>query len=90
MLAQEFLKCSSGPCVALESIEGRFICGLVRNPLAYLFQAAHPEQDVPVLDAAPASEATTQLSEDLAKALGIGRGCDADDDEEAAMWQIST
>lgn len=85
MLAQDFLKCTSGPCVALEVKDGRTLCGLVRNPLGYLFKAAHPDADVP-LDDAPDSEAAHQLSVQLATSLGLGKGCDADDDQESRAW----
>ena len=85
-LAQEVLRCSTGPCVALEDRDGRMTCGLVRNPLGYLFKAAHPDVDVPVLEAAPEAEASGQLSAQFAEALGIGRGCDSDDDAESALW----
>lgn len=78
-LAQEFLHCTEGPCVALEARDGRTVCGLVRNPLGYIFKAAHPDADVPLLNAPPDCEASRQLSADLAQALGIGKGCDADD-----------
>lgn len=86
MLAQEFLKCSTGPCIALEVQGDRTGCGLVRNPLGYLFKAAHPEADVPLLDAPLPSEATSQLSAEMAGALGIGKGCDSDDDAFSAAW----
>lgn len=76
-----------GPCTALEVRDGKSSCGLVRNPLGYLFKAAHPDDDsVSVLEDAPNLEAGRQLSSDLAAALGIGRGCDSDDDEESASW----
>lgn len=85
-LAQDFLGCTTGPCVALEYQAERTICGLVRNPLGYIFKAAHPDENVPVLEAAPASEASNQLSADLAAALGVGRGCDSDDDQTSKIW----
>lgn len=85
-LAREFLHCTTGPCVALEFHAGGSRCGLVRNPLGYLFKAAHPDKAVPVLDAAPASAVGDQLSADLASALGIGMGCDSTDDEDSAAW----
>ena len=85
-LAREFLHCSSGPCVALEVRDGRSSCGLVRNPLGYIFQAGHPEQSVPVLEDAPRSEEGAQLSVRIASALGLGMGCDSDDDETSADW----
>lgn len=85
-LAQEFLHCTTGPCVALEWQADRAVCGLVRNPLGYLFKAAHPEADVPLLEHSSASAHERQLSNQLAMALGIGKGCDADDDEESAAW----
>lgn len=85
-LAQEFLHCTTGPCLALETREGKTHCGLVRNPLGYIFKAAHPDSDTPVLEDAPDIEAGKQLSKDLATALGIGVGCDSADDEESAIW----
>lgn len=87
-LAQEYLHCTTGPCVALELRDGKRTCGLVRNPLGYIFKAAHPDMDVPVLDAAPDLPAGKELSESLAAALGIGKGCDSDDDEESAIWPL--
>ena len=85
-LAAEYLHCSTGPCVALEVRDGRTVCGLVRNPLGYLFKAADPDVDVPVRDSAPEIEAAHQVSVELAAALGLGKGCDADDDEHADAW----
>jgi hypothetical protein len=86
-LAQEFLGCSNGPCVALEFNPWRTHCGLVCNPLGCLFKAAHSDQDVPVLDEAPPSEAGHQLCVQLSSALGLGVGCDAeDDDEDSRSW----
>lgn len=85
-LAEDFLNCHTGPCVALEKRDGRAVCGLVRNPLSYIFKAAHPDQDVAVLDDAPDLEASRQMSADIAAALGVGRGCDSDDDADAFAW----
>lgn len=86
MLAQDALNCVVGPCVALESIAGRSSCGLVRNPLGYMFRAAHPDSDVDVL--APALDIANghQLSVEIAAALGVGSGCDARDSGETAKW----
>lgn len=89
MLAQEFLGCSTGPCIALEKQAGRTVCGLVRNPLGYIFKAAHPDADVDVLEAAPDLDASRELSSDLASALGIGRGCDSDDDVQSIAWTFN-
>ncbi|WP_155633130.1 hypothetical protein [Burkholderia stagnalis] len=86
MLAQEFLHCMTGPCVALEVQDGRTVCGLVRNPLGYLFQAAHPAESVSVLEAPPSIDLGHRLSVEFAAALGLGEGCDADDDDESAAW----
>jgi len=81
------LNCHTGPCVALEALGDRHVCGLVRNPLAYLFKAAHPTADVPLLDPPPPGEAAARLSADLASALGLGMGCDSDDDfPSLAAW----
>lgn len=88
-LAQEFLHCTTGPCVALEVTDGRSGCGLVRNPLGYIFKAAHPDSDVPLLEAAPSIAAGEELSGSFAAALGIGRGCDSDDDAESATWPLN-
>lgn len=87
-LAQEFLRCDTGPCVALEAYEGRTICGLVRNPLAYLFWAVHPETHSPALTEAPEHPEGHALSAELAQALGVGRGCDSEDDEESREWSL--
>jgi hypothetical protein len=88
MLAQEFLHCENGPCVALETSEGKAICGLVRNPLGYLYKAAHPEAVVAVLDAAPNIQEGHELSVQFAAALGIGQGCDTLDDEASAARPV--
>ena len=85
-LAQEFLGCTEGPCIALEAKDGRTVCGLVRNPLGYLFKAADPDADFDVLAQAPQSEAGFSLSSELARALGLGMGCDSADDEESVAW----
>lgn len=85
-LAEEFLQCTSGPCVALESRDGQMRCGLVRNPLGYLFKAAHPNLNVPVLEEAPNTEEGHKLSSQIAAALGMGYGCDSEDDQEAVAW----
>jgi hypothetical protein len=58
----------------------------VRNPLGYLYKAAHPHEDVSVLDASSEIDAGRALSSEIAAALGIGKGCDAHDDEESAKW----
>lgn len=88
MLAREMLNCTEGPCVALESQGDRHVCGLVRNPLAYLYKANNPGADVPLLDPAPASEAAGRLSAEIASALGLGMGCDAEDGLPShAAWE---
>lgn len=89
-LAREFLSCTTGPCVALEVSNGSTVCGLVRNPLGYIFKAAHPDSDHNVLEAPPDLEAGHQLSVQFASALGLGKGCDADDDENSRAWVLST
>lgn len=85
-LAQELLNCTSGPCVALEFTGNTSGCGLVRNPLAYLFKAANPDVEVDLLGDPPPVAAGFDLSVKMAAALGIGHGCDADDDESSALW----
>ncbi len=89
-LAREMLNSHRGPCVALEAQDGRHVCGLVRNPLAYLFKAANPTADVPLLDPPPPGEIAGRLSADIASALGLGQGCDSDDDlPSLAAWNAS-
>lgn len=88
-LAREFLSCDVGPCVALEERGGRTICSLARNPLGYLFAAAHPGAAVPVLETAAAIEEGDRLSAEIGAALGLGRGCDADDDEHSRAWALT-
>ena len=66
-LAQDALNCTSGPCIALEDEAGRKVCGLVKRPSWYMFGEDAPESE------------TGWLSVMFANALGIGRGCDADD-----------
>ncbi len=86
-LATEFLNCTVGPCWALENGSGdQKVCGLVRNPLGYLFKAAHPESDVNVIGDAPESEEGYRLSSRIASALGLGMGCDAADDADSEAW----
>ena len=67
-LAVEFLHCTAGPCVALERADGRTYCGLVRHPAKYLFG-----EDMPQV-------VTGNFSSLLAGMLGLGMGCDAEDD----------
>ena len=76
-LAVELLKCDLGPCVALEWVDGKSACGLVRNPLGYIFKAANPDSDVNPAD--PAEPGAEWLSAEFASALGVGKGCDSDD-----------
>jgi hypothetical protein len=67
-LAVEFLDCTVGPCVALETDGARTYCGLVRRPTHYLVGKSAP----------PA--VTGPLSVHLAYMLGLGVGCDASDE----------
>lgn len=85
-LASEYLDCHTGPCVALESTDGKSGCGLVRNPLGYLYRKAHPSSDGAILHDARLIELGSELSAQIASALGVGRGCDSADDKESASW----
>jgi len=87
-LAQEFLKCHTGPCLALESRDGRTICGLARNPIGYLFKATHPEADSSCLTESLDHPEAHKLSTDITNALGIGKGCDSEDDEDSEAWNL--
>jgi hypothetical protein len=66
-LANEFLECTEGPCVAIEREGDKFVCGLVRRPAWYMFGEDQP------------ASKTGELSALFANALGMGLGCDADD-----------
>ena len=87
-LAKELLGFTTGSCGALETTTDGMRCGLVRNPLGYLFHAARPELGTSPLDPAPNIPEGHQLSVEIATALGMGLGCDAEDDEDAASWEL--
>jgi hypothetical protein len=75
-IAREFIGADDqGPCPALECEGGRFSCGMIVRPLAYLGRAAglHGAAD------APPGGADAQIGRQIAEALGAGRGWDADD-----------
>lgn len=73
-LAQDILKCFAGPCVAIETIGLKKVCGLVRRPAWHMFKEDRPESE------------TGPLSVMFANALGVGRGCDAND-VSRETWQ---
>lgn len=86
-LAEEFLGCTKGPCVALEAANGHSQCGLMRNPLGYIYSAANPlAKDNDPLGPAPDLPAGKELTRSIAQALGCGMGCDSSDDAETAAW----
>jgi hypothetical protein len=68
-IAREFLNAPPAPCPAMEFEGGRFWCGMVRNPGRYLGM--------------PESVAAEVVREPFIFLLGIGRGCDSTDVEEA-------
>lgn len=86
-LAADFLNCHAGPCVALEHKDGRTFCGFVRNPLGYLYSTVSPTSAPSPLENAFDCEHGRALSAELASALGVGKGCDSDDNEHSAEWQ---
>jgi hypothetical protein len=66
-LAVEYLSAPADrPCPALEREGGRFWCGLVRAPVRYLADL-EPWQG-------------RMMARGFALLLGVGRGCDAEDD----------
>ena len=67
LLAQEILHCHAGPCVALEEVNGKKLCGLVMRPALYMFGEEKPECE------------TANVSVLFANALGLGCGCDSGD-----------
>lgn len=85
-LASEYLDCTAGPCVALEVTDGKSGCGLVRNPLGYLWMKVHPGSDNSILNEPSLIERGAELSDQIAAALGVGRGCDSLDDNQSAAW----
>lgn len=85
-LASEYLGCHTGPCVALEVTDGKSGCGLVRNPLGYLWLKAKPSEDKAILYDTKMIEHGAELSAEIASALGVGRGCDSLDDHLSASW----
>lgn len=68
-LSIEYLGSAVAPCIALEAEDGRFYCGLVRNPGKYL---KLPD------DGWRWDAAREHLSSQFAYALRLGAGCDAD------------
>jgi len=85
-LASEYLDCQTGPCFALEYQDGKSICGLVRNPLGYLYRKVHPGSELDILHDPELIERGAALSAQIAAALGVGRGCDSDDDHQPSSW----
>lgn len=65
-LSRKYLKSTVAPCIALELQDGRYWCGLVRNPAKYL-GLAEWANDV----------ALQELSPTFAYMLRLGAGCDA-------------
>ncbi len=67
-LAREYISPDiHGPCPALEFENGRFHCGLVRRPSLYM--------------RLPNDWADPILGSLFSQALGVGKGCDAEDPE---------
>ena len=65
-LSRDFLKSTVAPCVALEFDEGRYWCGLVRNPAKHLALQDWAQQF-----------ALIELSPKFAFLLRLGEECDA-------------
>lgn len=65
-LSVKYLNSTVAPCIALEHEDGRYWCGLVRNPAKYL-GLQEWAQDYAVI----------HLSPHFAYALRLGAGCDA-------------
>lgn len=73
-IAQEFLGCTKGPCVALFIEDGAYLCGMVRDPITQIWNASNRDKR-----ALAPSEASAKLGTEIALALGVGKGCDAQD-----------
>ncbi len=75
--------------MALEPVDGKLTCGLVRNPLGYMYRATHPGSDLSVLGDQALIKKGSEISVQLAYMLGLGLGCDSHDDAVAAEWPDS-
>lgn len=87
-IATEFLgAASAGVCPALErdAATGGTACGMIVRPLHYLLADGLKHwgatADDPALQPSQAELATS-----IAQALGAGRGCDSDDDQNSKLW----
>jgi len=65
-LSRDFLKSTVAPCVALEFEDGRYWCGLVRNPAKHLGLQQWAQEF-----------SLIELSPKFAFMLRLGEGCDA-------------
>lgn len=75
-LAREFIgEHVKAPCPALERRDGRFVCGLILRPSHYL--------------RLPNDWADEHLGGVFADALGVGKGCDADDPDDVSLPTIT-
>lgn len=87
-ISKEFLGCAEGPCIALETVDGQSSCGMIINPLGYIFKAAHPHDDLASPQHDNLVEENRRIGERVAQVIGAGRGCDSIDDEQSAMWRL--
>lgn len=69
-LSVKYLHSTAAPCIALEQEDGRYYCGLVRNPGKHL---GLPD------DGWRHAATREMLSPSFAYALRLGAGCDAED-----------
>ena len=63
-IARDMIGVTEGPCPAMQFEDGRFWCGMVRTPSAYIGGPAFADEIIGRM---------------VATALGVNRGCDADD-----------
>lgn len=66
-IAGEFLGATEGPCPALEFDQGRFWCGMVRDPGKHVGLSEWAAEEI--------RESVGRL---IAHMLGVGKGCDSD------------
>ncbi|MBQ68864.1 hypothetical protein CL689_02260 [Candidatus Saccharibacteria bacterium] len=59
---------------------------MTKNPLGYIFKAAHPHDDLAFPQQANLVEENRNIGKRVAEVIGAGRGCDSIDDEQSAMW----
>lgn len=72
--------------MALEWSENGSSCGMVTNPLGYMYMAKQPGSPLINMHEGSLRDRSLALGQHIAQRLGVGKGCDSSDDEESARW----